>query len=103
MSAARRAVAITLQIGRASEFACTAFKFGYWELARRMRGRPTLYTAAGSQTRATSVKLCLSLWGLTEGQPTSPLLLHLLLPRLQLAGFILHTSPGKLPASPERS
>lgn len=60
----------------------------------RVRGRPTLYAAVRSEAQATRVVLALSLWDLTEGQPTRPLVLHLFLLRLQVAGFSLHASPG---------
>lgn len=52
----------------------------------RVRGTQNLCAAAGWPAQATSVELHLSLWGQTERQPTSPLLLHLLLPRLQTVG-----------------
>lgn len=44
------------------------------------------------QAEALRLVLSLSLWNLTEGQP-SHTLCHLLLPGLQVAGIILHTNP----------
>lgn len=55
---------------------------GEWQV----RGTQYLCAAPGSLAQATSVELCLSLWSLTHGQPTSSLLLHLFFPRLQMAG-----------------